>query len=305
MELINKLPKVQGSYRFNVDLSKTTWFQVGGKADVLFRPKDVEDLSFFLKNKEPDLKVTILGVGSNLIIRDGGVSGVVIKLGKEFTNISHENGVLTAGAGALCANVALYSKLNALTNLEFLTGIPGSVGGAIAMNAGCYDGDVAQTLISAKVMTYAGEVREVKNEEFEFSYRTNKLGRELIILEGKFKVAKSSTEEVSAKIASFNKKREESQPIRSKTGGSTFKNPTKTSTQNIEGKKAWELIDEAGARGLSVGDAQMSEKHCNFMINNGNASAQDLINLGNKVIDLVKEKTGITLEWEIKIIGKN
>jgi UDP-N-acetylmuramate dehydrogenase len=304
MDLTNKLPKVQGSYRFNVDLSKTTWFQVGGKADVLFRPKDIEDLSFFLKNKEPDLKVTIIGVGSNLIIREGGVEGVVVKLGKEFTNISHENDVLTAGAGALCANVALYSKLNALTNLEFLTGIPGSIGGAIAMNAGCYDGDVSQSLISAKVMNFSGEVMEIANEDFGFSYRSNKLARELFILEGKFKVAKSTSEEVSTKIASFNKKREESQPIRSKTGGSTFKNPAKTSTQNVDGKKAWQLIDESGARGMKVGDAQMSEKHCNFMINNGNAKSQDLIDLGNKVIDLVKEKTGVTLEWEIKIIGK-
>ncbi len=297
MELINRLPEIKGSYRFNVDLSKTNWFQVGGKADILFRPHDISDLEFFLKNKDPNLKITLIGVGSNIIIRDGGIEDVVIKLGREFANISHENDVLTAGASALCSNVAFYSKLNSLSNLEFLTGIPGSIGGAITMNAGCYDGDISQNLISAKVIDFAGEVMEIKNEDFGFSYRSNKLAKNFFILEGKFRVQKGISQEIGAKIAIFNKKREETQPIRSKTGGSTFKNP------QILGRKAWQLIDEAGARGMSIGDAQMSQKHCNFMINNGKATAKDLIDLGNKVIDLVKEKTGITLEWEIKIIG--
>lgn len=296
MEQINKLPKVKGTYRFNADLAKTNWFGVGGKADILFRPYDISDLAFFLKNKDYDLKVTIIGVGSNVIIRDGGVEGVVIKLGREFNKINHKNDVLTVGAGCLCSNVALYSKINALSNLEFLTGIPGSIGGAIAMNAGCYHSEVADYLISAIVMDYAGNVKELKNKDFAFAYRTNKLAKDYLILEAKFKVENSTSELVGAKINEFNKNREDSQPIRNKTGGSTFKNP--------EGKKAWALIDEAGGRGMKIGDAQISEKHCNFMINNGNAKASDLIDLGNKVIDLVKEKTGVILEWEIKIIGR-
>lgn len=300
MDLTNKLPKIRGSYRFNVDLSKTTWFQVGGKADVLFRPQDISDLVDFLKNKDADLPVVIVGVGSNIIVRDGGIEGVVIKLGREFANITHENGILTAGAGALCGNVALYSKINGLTNLEFLTGIPGSIGGAIAMNAGCYDGEVALHLISAKAVDFSGNLVELKNEDFGFSYRTNKISKNFMFLEGKFEVKQSTSKEVGDKIAGFNKKREESQPIRSKTGGSTFKNP-----KAICGRKAWELIDEAGCRGLNVGDAQMSQKHCNFMINNGQAKSKDLVELGNKVIDKVKEKTGVTLEWEIKILGRD
>jgi UDP-N-acetylmuramate dehydrogenase len=297
MELISKLPKVRGSYRLNAQLSKTNWFQVGGDAQILFRPKDIADLEFFLKNKDQHLPVMIIGVGSNVIIRDGGIEGVVIKLGRDFANVSHDGNILKAGAGCLCSNVALYSKINALTNLEFLTGIPGSVGGAVAMNAGCYGGDVSKYLISAKVINFKGEIFEIKNEDFGFEYRANKLAKEFMILEAEFRVDEGNAQEVSAKISTFNKNREEAQPIRSKTGGSTFKNP--------EGHKAWQLIDEAGGRGLCIGDAQISPKHCNFMINNGSAKASDLINLGNKVIDMVKEKTGVTLEWEIKIIGKN
>lgn len=299
MDLINKLPKVKGSYRFNVDLSKTNWFQVGGLADILFRPQDVADLAFFLKEKQADLPVNIIGVGSNIIVSDSGVEGVVVKLGREFANIRHENDILIVGAGALCSNVALYCKINGLSNLEFLTGIPGSIGGAIAMNAGCYDGDVAQFLLNVVALDWSGNLVELQNEDFNFSYRTNKIAQDFIFVEARFAVVKSNSHDVGLKISQFNKKREESQPIRSKTGGSTFKNP-----KEICGRKAWELIDEAGCRGMQVGDAQMSQKHCNFMINNGNAKAKDLIDLGNKVIDLVLQKTGVNLEWEIKIIGR-
>ena len=295
------LPSVKGSYRFNVDLSKTNWFQVGGAADILFRPADIEDLAFFLKNKDANLPVTIIGVGSNIIVSDKGVAGVVVKFGKEFAKISHDGEILTVGAGCLCANVALYSKINGLGNLEFLTGIPGSVGGAIAMNAGCYSSEVAQFLISAIVVDRAGNISEIAASDFGFGYRENKLAKDLFIVEAKFRVVSSAPELVGAKINEFNKNREEAQPIRSKTGGSTFKNPD---LEKSGGKKAWQLIDEAGCRGYSIGDAQISVKHCNFMINNGNASASDLINLGNKVIDLVKAKSGVTLEWEIKFIGR-
>jgi UDP-N-acetylmuramate dehydrogenase len=292
-----KLPKVRGSYRLNADLSKTNWFGVGGPAEILFRPKDIDDLIFFLKNRDDNLQITILGVGSNIIIRDGGIAGVVIRLGGEFAKINHENDTVKIGAGCLCSNAALYSKINGLGGLEFLTGIPGSVGGAMAMNAGCYDSDISKVLISATAIDFDGNLITLNNEDFGFKYRSNKLPKNLILIEGTFQTFASSASEVGTKIAEFNKKREATQPIRNKTGGSTFKNPGH--------KKAWELIDEAGCRGMKIGDAQMSEKHCNFMINLGSARAKDLIDLGNKVINLVKEKTGVTLEWEVKIIGKN
>jgi UDP-N-acetylmuramate dehydrogenase len=291
------LPKVRGTYRFNVDLSKTNWFRVGGNAQILFLPKDADDLAFFLKNRPQDLPLTVLGVGSNVIINDGGVEGVVIKLGGGFNKISHQNNLLTIGGACLCSNAALYCKVNGLANLEFLTGIPGSIGGAIAMNAGCYDGDVASNLISATAIDFEGNILELTNQDFGFKYRGNSLSKNLIFVEGVFKVENSTPEIVGKKIAEFNQKREAAQPIRSKTGGSTFKNPTD--------KKAWQLIDDAGCRGMKIGDAQISEKHCNFMINTGNAKAKDLIDLGNLVIDKVKAKSGITLEWEIKVIGRD
>jgi UDP-N-acetylmuramate dehydrogenase len=292
------LPKVRGTYRLNVDLSKTSWFRVGGPAQVLFLPKDLDDLAFFLKNKSSEIKVTILGACSNAIIRDEGIEGVVIKLGGGFNKISHQNNLLTIGGACLCSNAALYCKVNGLANLEFLTGIPGNAGGAIAMNAGCYDGDVASTLISATAIDFDGNILQLKNEDFGFKYRGNSLPKNLIFVEGVFKVENSTPEIVGKKIAEFNQKREAAQPIRSKTGGSTFKNPAGD-------KKAWQLIDEAGCRGMKIGDAQVSEKHCNFMINTGNSKARDLIDLGNLVIDKVKEKSGVQLEWEIKIIGRD
>ena len=297
-ETIHNLPKVRGNYRFNVDLSRTNWFRVGGKVQILFSPQDLDDLVFFLMNKPQDLEINILGVGSNIIVRDGGVDGVVIKLGGAFTKISHQNNLVTIGGTCLCYNAALYSRMNGLAGLEFLAGVPGSVGGAIAMNAGCYNGDVAGVLVSATAVDYSGNIIQLTNADFGFKYRGNSLPKNLIFVEGIFKVIKSTPEAVGKQIASFNKKRELTQPIRTKTGGSTFKNPGGS-------KKAWQLIDEAGCRGMKIGDAQISEQHCNFMINTGNATAKNLIDLGNKVIDMVKEKSGITLEWEIKIIGKN
>lgn len=319
-----ELPKIRGKYRFNVDLSKTTWFRVGGPAQILFLPKDLDDLAFFLKNKPSDLPVTILGACSNVIIKDGGIEGVVIKLGGEFAKISHKKlgvsdvenplfrgsvveraqasaepggALIQLGAGALCFNAALYTKINGLAGLEFLSSIPGNVGGAIRMNAGCYDGDIAGRLISAKAIDFEGNILEFSNEDFGFKYRGSSLPHNLIFVEGTFSCEKSTPSAVGAKIAQFAAKREETQPIRQKTGGSTFKNP--------EGdKKAWQLIDEAGMRGFKIGGAQISEKHCNFMINTGDATAQDLIDLGNLAIDKVLQKTGVKLEWEIKRIGK-
>ena len=298
LETSFNLPKVRGTYRFNVDLSKTNWFRVGGPAQILFLPKDLDDLVFFLINKSQDLPVTILGVGSNVIIRDGGVDGVVIKLGGDFVKIGHKDNLITIGASCLCYNAALYSRIHGLSGIEFLAGIPGSIGGAIAMNAGCYNGDVANALVSATAVDFSGKIFHLSNDDFGFKYRGTSLPKNLILVEGIFKTVKSTSEEVGHTIANFNKKRENTQPIRSKTGGSTFKNPSNN-------KKAWQFIDEAGCRGMMVGDAQMSEKHCNFMINTGNAKAKDLIELANKVIDEVKEKSGVVLEMEIRVIGKD
>ncbi len=298
-ELIKILPQIRGTYRENVEIK--SWFDVGGKAEILFKPADVADLQYFLKNCPKEIPINVLGAASNVIISDNGVKGVLIRLGGEFAKISQEKETVRAGAAALCGNVALSCKNAALADLEFFTGIPGSIGGAIAMNAGCYGSDVASTLISATALDFDGNIFELKNSDFGFYYRGNKIAKKFIFVEGLFKASKSTSESVAKKIAELNQQRETAQPIRAKTGGSTFKNPDPT---NSSAKKAWQLIDDAGCRGTTEGDAQISEKHCNFMINRGNASAQNLIDLGNRVRKKVKEHTGINLEWEIKILGQ-
>ena len=287
-----QLPKIRGTYRKNASLK--TWFNVGGRAEIMFRPLDIEDLQFFLKNCPKNIPIQILGAGSNVIISDEGVKGVVIKLPAAFSDISHEGDLIKAGAANLCANIALYSKNAQLSGIEFFSGIPGSVGGAIAMNAGCYGDDIAKILVSAKAIDFDGNIFELENADFDFFYRGSKISKNFIFIEGTFKLEKSTSQIVGDKILQLSKKREEAQPIRAKTGGSTFKNPTS--------KRAWELVDEAGCRGKIIGDAQISPKHCNFMINRGNATASDLIELGDEVKRLVKEKSGVDLEWEIKII---
>jgi UDP-N-acetylmuramate dehydrogenase len=292
--LLKNLPKVRGIYRENAELKN--WFDVGGKAEIMFRPADISDLQDFLRNCPKNIPINILGAASNVIVRDEGVKGVVIRLGGEFAKVSCEGEFIKTGAATLCGNVALFSKNAALTGLEFLSGIPGSIGGAIAMNGGCYGSDMSQVLVSVAALDFEGNLHEIKNLDFGFFYRGNKISKNFIFVEALLKGQKSKVELVAAKISELNQQREKSQPIRAKTGGSTFKNP--------EGdKKAWQLIDEAGCRGMINGDAQVSEKHCNFLINQKRASANDLINLGNKVKILVKEKSGVDLEWEIKILG--
>ena len=290
--LIDKLPKIQGVYRQNCKIK--TWFDVGGNAEIVFKPANIDDLKFFLKNISKKIAINIIGAGSNVIISDDGVKGVVIKLDSSFAKINHQDNILNVGSAMLCGNVALYCKNNGLSNLEFLTGIPGSVGGALAMNAGCYGSDISQFLISAKAINYQGDILKIDNKDFGFFYRGNKIAKKFIFLEASFSVEKSSSENVLQKIIQFQTQREITQPIRAKTGGSTFKNPL-----NL---KAWELIDKSGCRGLTIGDAQVSTKHCNFLINKGNAKASDLISLGYKVQRKVKEICKIDLEWEIKII---
>lgn len=296
MSLAEKLPKVRGSYREKADLSKVNWFNIGGPAEVMFRPEDTEDLSYFLKNKSKEIPVTILGVGSNLLVRDGGIDGVVIRLGRNFVNITHEKTTVIAGAGALDQNVAIYASQNGIGGLEFMIGIPGTVGGALAMNAGAYSSDISNILVSAEAVDMKGDIRTFSKEDFGFKYRSNSLPKDIIFTKAVFSGHAEKPEKIKEKMDEISRKREETQPVRSRTSGSTFKNP--------EGYKAWELIDKAGLRGFKVGSAEVSEKHCNFFINTGGATAEDVEKLGEIVIDKVKEKFGITLEWEVKIIGK-
>ncbi len=296
--LIEKLPKVQGEYRSDAALK--TWFDVGGNAEVLFKPKDVTDLVYFLKNRPKDVDVNILGAGSNVIIADQGVKGVVIRLGRGFTEIYHEDGKLFTGSSVLCMNLIQYCQNNDFGGLEFLSGIPGCVGGAVAMNAGCYGSDISMVLDYVKAVDYEGNIKELKKDDLKLSYRRNGLAKDYIFVEACFDVVKAPLGEVAKKVEDFCKARQESQPIRAKTGGSTFKNPF---PGDVTKKKAWQLIDEAGLRGKKIGGAKISEKHCNFMINEGGAKAQDLIDLGNFVRKGVKEQCDCDLEWEIKILG--
>lgn len=298
--LLEKLPKVRGQYRENAALK--SWFDVGGNAEILFKPADIADLQHFLKNVDKKIPVTILGAASNVIIRDGGIEGVVIRLGAEFAKVTVDGEKITAGTAALCGSVALHSKINAIAGLEFLTGIPGSIGGAIAMNGGCYGSDISKILISAKALDYQGNAHEFKNENFGFYYRGNKIAQKFIFVEAIFQGKKSTVEEVANKIDECNKQREAAQPIRAKTGGSTFKNPF---PEDPTKKKAWQYIDEAGFRGKRINDAEFSSKHCNFMINTNKAKAKDLIDLALGAQKAVQDKSGQLLQLEIKILGKD
>jgi UDP-N-acetylmuramate dehydrogenase len=293
--MINLLPKIRGSYRENFKLANVTWFNVGGPADILFKPADLDDLIHFLKNKPAHIPYIVLGVGSNLLVRDNGIRGVVIRLGKEFTDISHKNEELSVGAGALDVNVSKYCADHSLEGLEFLSGIPGVIGAALAMNAGAYGREISDCLIKLEALDKNGNLICLSNKECKFEYRANGLDDSLIFTKAYFRIKPGNQKAIQDKIQQIQLQREESQPIRSKTSGSSFKNPV--------GMKAWELIDQAGCRGLRNGGAMISEKHCNFLINTGNATAKEIEDLGEAVRRKVFAKSGIMLEWEIKIIG--
>jgi UDP-N-acetylmuramate dehydrogenase len=292
--LIDRLPKPRGRLAADAPLGPQTWFGTGGPAEVLFRPADTEDLAAFLKALPHDVRVTVLGVGSNLLVRDGGVKGVVVRLMRGFTGIAVEGHELLAGAGAPDLNVALTAREHALAGLEFLSGIPGTVGGAVAMNAGAYGGELAEVLISAEAVDRAGKVHRVSASELGFSYRHSEAPADWIFTSARLRARPGDQLAIARRIAEIDAVRTESQP-RSRTGGSTFVNPP--------GHKAWELIDQAGCRGLRIGEAQVSEKHCNFLINLGAATATDLEELGEEVRRRVLEKSGIRLEWEIRRLG--
>jgi len=291
---MNNLPPVRGTIEPNADIAKGTWFRVGGVADYLLKPADVDDLSNFLKNT--DMPITLLGLGSNLIIRDGGIRGVVIKLGKSFADISHDGAIVTVGAGATDVLVARYGAKHGLSGLEFLVGIPGNIGGALRMNAGAYGTEISDILIDCDVMHRDGLVHTYRRDEIDFSYRHNGLPDDVIFLSARFQTTEGDPTEIQSRLDDIKKQREDTQPVKDRTGGSTFANP--------DGRKAWELIDSIGGRGFKIGGASMSEKHCNFMLNDGTATAQDLEDLGEEMIRRVREKHDIKLRWEIRRIGE-
>ena len=292
------LPLVRGKYKLNYNLAHLTWFKVGGAADILFKPEDAEDLASFLKQNASTLPVRVLGAGSNIIIRDKGIEGVVVKLGRGFTAMEIlPDGKLSAGAGCLNFNLAKFAQAHSLKGFEFLVGIPGTVGGGVAMNAGAYGDEFKDIVSSVWVLDKNGESRQIHSEDIGFSYRKNALSEELIFTKVLFRTEPGDANKIQERMDEINRSRASTQPITEKTGGSTFANPP--------GYKAWKLIDDAGLRGKKVGDASMSLKHCNFMINNGKATASDMEELGELVRKEVKAREGIELKWEIKRIGRD
>ena len=290
-----RIPSVKGKIEFDAPLSRLTWFRTGGCADVLFTPEDEDDLSDFLKDLPKDIPVLPLGVGSNMLVRDGGVSGVVIRFGKKFSKISIDNEKITAGAGAPDISVAHSALENSIGGLEFLRGIPGTIGGALKMNAGAYGTEVKDVFENARAVDRNGNIHELSEKDMDFSYRKTGVPEDYIFISGTFGGHPDNQENIKRKMDEIASAREESQPLRTRTGGSTFKNP--------DGQSAWKLIDGAGCRGLKNGGASVSEKHCNFLINDGDATAKDIEDLGEEVRRRVMNNSGIRLEWEIKRIG--
>jgi len=295
------LPTVRGKLLRDEPLGPYTWFRVGGVADALFIPADADDLADFLKALDPAVPVTVLGVGSNVIVRDGGVEGVVIRLaGRAWAQVTADGDTITAGAGALDAMVAKASARAGIAGLEFYAGIPGTIGGALVMNAGCYGAETRDVLVSAKGVTRDGELRDFSVEDFGYSYRHKGYDEDILWLEATYRGTPDDTDAVAARIAEITSRREQTQPIREKTGGSTFKNPPNHSS--------WKLVDEAGWRGrlhvVTGGGAMFSDLHSNFMINPGEATAADIEGLGEAVRADVLAKTGVKLDWEIKRIGR-
>jgi UDP-N-acetylmuramate dehydrogenase len=295
----NFIKKLDGNFRMNVKLSNYSWFNLGGNAEYFYKARDKNQLiKFLIEAKKKKIKTTILGAGSNILFRDKGVKGVVIKLGNGFsyTNLQEKN-IVVAGAATLDRKVADFAKENSLENLEFLSCIPGSIGGAIIMNSGCYENDISKVLLSIQAIdkNKLTEI-ELKKEDINFSYRGTNLSDDLIIISAKFKCIVGKKDKIEKKQLNYIKKKKLSQPNQIKTCGSTFKNIS-------EEKKAWMLIKQSGCENLKEGDALISKKHCNFFVNNGNAKASDIEKLIEKVKKRVFEKTGVNLELEIKIIG--
>ena len=307
MALIDRLPPVRGRLTPGRRLAELTWFRVGGPAEVLFQPADREDLAAFLAACPEEVPVTAVGVGSNLLVRDGGVAGVVVRLGRGFNAIAAEGVRVTAGAAALDAQVAVRAAEAGIGGLEFLRGIPGSLGGALAMNAGCYGTEMKDVLVEAEAVDRRGRLRCIPAAEMGFSYRHAAAAEGVIFTGAVLQGRPADPAAARARMAALVAAREASQPVKARTGGSTFRNPSGASSTGRPGEseelKAWRLIDAAGCRGLTIGGAQVSEKHCNFLVNLGRASAADLESLGETVRARVKAASGLDLHWEIRRIG--
>lgn len=293
--LADQLPPLRGRVLGEAVLGPQTWFRVGGPAEALVRPADAADLADFLAALPHDAPVTAIGAASNLIVRDGGVPGVVVKLGRGFAEVTVAPDGIVAGAAALDVTVAETAAAASLTGLEFLCGIPGTIGGAVAMNAGAYGDDIAACLDWAEIVTRSGETVRRFSHELGFEYRHSSLPPGGVVVRARLRARHGDAASIAARMADIRSSRESAQPVRARTGGSTFRNPP--------GMKAWELIDAAGCRGLTRGGAQVSEKHCNFLINTGGATAADIEGLGEEVRRRVHDASGVVLEWEIRRIG--
>jgi UDP-N-acetylmuramate dehydrogenase len=295
-ELKAAMPELRGKLEANAPTAPLSWFRTGGPAQVLFTPVDTNDLAYFLQRLDRQVPVLVVGLGSNLLIRDGGWEGVVIRLGKGFAELAVEPDLrVRAGAAAPDVKVARAAAEAGIAGLSFLRGIPGTIGGALRMNGGAYGGETKDVLVEAKGVTRGGETVSFTNAQMGFTYRHSSVPDDVIFTEALFEGRSGNPEEILAEMNAITEARSSTQPVNTRTGGSTFKNPP--------GRKAWELVDAAGCRGLRIGDAQVSEMHCNFLINHGSASAADIENLGEEVRRRVREMSGVELEWEIKRVG--
>jgi UDP-N-acetylmuramate dehydrogenase len=297
---VPSLPSLAGEIQRNGSLADFIWFRTGGPAEWLVKPRDVADLAAFLRALDPSVPVLPVGVGSNLIVRDGGVPGVVVRLPKAMGHVHVEPGTkgpwrVRAGGGAMGISVAAKAREAQIAGLEFLRGIPGTAGGAVRMNAGAYGREVADVLVEATLVLRDGSVETWPRERFGYTYRHSEVPAGAVVVEALFGGVPGERAAIAAEMDRIAGEREASQPLRSRTGGSTFKNPP--------GVKAWQLIDRAGCRGLTIGDAQVSEKHCNFLLNLGNARAADIEALGEEVRRRVRDDSGVELEWEIQRVG--
>jgi UDP-N-acetylmuramate dehydrogenase len=294
---VTELPKVLGKLTANAPLAPLVWFKSGGSAEYLFEPKDLTDLQNFIRDLDCSIPIMALGLGSNMIVRDGGVAGVVVRLGKAFAKVEQAGvNTLNCGGGASGILVSSNARDAGIAGLEFLRSIPGTVGGFVRMNGGAYGREVKDILVDADVVLRTGELVTLSVPKLGYSYRHSNLPEGAIVVAARFCGNAGEPEAIQAEMDRISASREASQPLRSKTGGSTFKNP--------DGHKAWQLVDEAGCRGLQIGGAQVSEKHTNFLLNTGNASSAEIEALGEEVRNRVKAKTGIELDWEIQRVGK-